>query len=514
MDRNLLLRLTFTLCLFAVPLFAKIINVPADQPTIQTGIGTSSTGDTVVVAPGTYRENINFLGKAITVESSEGPEVTIIDGGGLSSVVTFSANETLRSVFKGFTVRNGSATILGDYTGGGIAIENASPTIVDNVVEGNLAYSGGGGIGVSSGSPLIQGNIIRNNGQSPLVDFGVGGGGISVSEAGSAQIIGNVIQNNSWNNSGAGFGGGISLSNSGSTLIENNIIEGNIAGTYGAGIVTDGDESGTIIVQNLITGNSSPEHDAGLYLNSSLAVLANNTITDGPSAPYSSSYVVLAYPDTSTIFANNVIVASYVTTSAFVCGNSIVPKNFYSNDVFSSKGPAYLAPCTDQTGTNGNISVDPKFVGRNNFHLKGGSPAIDAGTNTAPDLQSADLASNPRIINGTDGPVAIVDMGAYEFIPVVFSLKGLNFGVQPVGSSTSKPITLTNAQNKVLNIFSISAAMGYSVRGCGTSLAAFTSCTLTVTFHPLTATTFKGELVGVDNAGNSPQAVPLSGRGR
>jgi Right handed beta helix region/Abnormal spindle-like microcephaly-assoc'd, ASPM-SPD-2-Hydin len=513
MDRNLLLHLSFTVCFFAVPLFAKTINVPADQPTIQKGISASSNGDTVVVAPGTYRENINFQGKAITVESSDGPEVTIIDGGGLSSVVTFSSNETLSSVLKGFTVRNGSATITGDYEGGGIAIESASPTIVDNVVEDNLANSGGGGIGVSSGSPLIQGNTIRNNGQSPLVDFGVGGGGISVSEAGSAQIIGNIIQNNSWNNSGAGFGGGISLSNSGSTLIENNIIEGNVAGTYGAGIVTYGDESGTVIVQNLITGNSAPNYDSGLYLNSTLAVLANNTIADGPNAPYSSSYVVLAYPDTSTIIANNAIVASYVTTSAFACGNSIVPQNFYNNDVFSSKGAAYLV-CTDQTGTNGNISADPEFVGTSNFRLKGGSPAIDAGSNTAPDLQSTDLAGNPRIINGTDDPMAIVDIGGYEFVPVIFSPKGLNFGVQPVGSSTSKTIKLTNAQNKALNIFSISAPTGYSVHGCGPSLAAFTSCTLTVTFHPVAARTFKGELVGVDNAGNSPQAASLSGRGR
>jgi hypothetical protein len=91
--------------------------------------------------------------------------------------------------------------------------------------------------------------------------------------------------------------------------------------------------------------------------------------------------------------------------------------------------------------------------------------------------------------------VAIVDIGAYDFIPVVFSPEGLNFGVQPVGSSTSKAITLTNAQNKVLNLFSISVATGYSVRGCGASLAAFTSCTLTVTLHPLTATTFEESLL-------------------
>jgi hypothetical protein len=48
------------------------IHVPADQPTIQAAINVAANGDTALVAPGTYVENINFMGRAITVTSSGG----------------------------------------------------------------------------------------------------------------------------------------------------------------------------------------------------------------------------------------------------------------------------------------------------------------------------------------------------------------------------------------------------------------------------------------------------------
>ena len=64
---------------------ASTIHVPGDQPTIQAGINAASNGDTVLVDPGTYYENIDFLGKAITVTSSGGAAQTIIDGGARTS---------------------------------------------------------------------------------------------------------------------------------------------------------------------------------------------------------------------------------------------------------------------------------------------------------------------------------------------------------------------------------------------------------------------------------------------
>jgi len=65
--------LSILFALDAIPFsLASTINVPKDQPTIQAGINAASNGDTVLVAPGKYVENINFMGKAITVTSSGG----------------------------------------------------------------------------------------------------------------------------------------------------------------------------------------------------------------------------------------------------------------------------------------------------------------------------------------------------------------------------------------------------------------------------------------------------------
>ncbi|MHC4945340.1 MAG: right-handed parallel beta-helix repeat-containing protein, partial [Planctomycetota bacterium] len=88
---------------------SAIIHVPADYPTIQQGIDAAADGDTVVVAPDTYFENINFNGKAITVTTSAGPEITVINGNQVGTVVTFNTGEGPDSIIEGFTIVNGQA---------------------------------------------------------------------------------------------------------------------------------------------------------------------------------------------------------------------------------------------------------------------------------------------------------------------------------------------------------------------------------------------------------------------
>lgn len=101
---------------------AQVINVPADQPTIQAGINSAFSGDTILVSDGTYLENINFSGKAITVASQfivDGDTThinnTIIDGSQPSnpdygSVISFTSGEDTNSVLSGFTVTGGTGT--------------------------------------------------------------------------------------------------------------------------------------------------------------------------------------------------------------------------------------------------------------------------------------------------------------------------------------------------------------------------------------------------------------------
>jgi len=73
--------ITAIVLVFPVIAVSATIHVPPDQPTIQAGIDVAVGGDTVLVAPGTYVENIDFKGKAITVTSEQGADVTVIDGG-------------------------------------------------------------------------------------------------------------------------------------------------------------------------------------------------------------------------------------------------------------------------------------------------------------------------------------------------------------------------------------------------------------------------------------------------
>jgi parallel beta-helix repeat protein len=292
---------------------ADVIRVPADQSTIQRAIDAASDGDTVLVAPGTYVENLNFLGKAIVVTSEQGRDVTVIDGRGVAPVVAFATGEDRDSVLNGFTLRNGMNS---GSPGGGIRIVATSPTITGNTITNNRAADGGGGIGIHTGSPLIQGNVIKNNGQMAGFSGGVGGGGIAILGASSAQILSNDISNNFWPSSD---GGGMSLFAAGAPTIQNNLISNNTAYSDGGGISMVND-SNPAIVQNVIIGNTAAK-GGGVYwlvpFGSRGPFLINNTIHANNSAQ--GSGVLADGFDDRALLLNNILVAAPGQT-ALTCG--------------------------------------------------------------------------------------------------------------------------------------------------------------------------------------------------
>jgi hypothetical protein len=81
------------------------------KKTIQAGINVASNGDDVSVADAAYtgvnNRYIQFLGKAITVHSKNGPANCIVDiAGGTDPAFHFQSSETTASVLDGFTVIN------------------------------------------------------------------------------------------------------------------------------------------------------------------------------------------------------------------------------------------------------------------------------------------------------------------------------------------------------------------------------------------------------------------------
>jgi len=405
---------------------SSILNVPGNFPTIQAAIDASTNGDTVVVAPGTYFENISFKGKLITVQSAQGPSVTTIDGGSLSPVVNFSTAETTATVLQGFTLQHGNATSTYGYEGAGIHINGASPTVVGNVVMANNSCANGVGISIAFASPVIRDNNISGNTKQTGCS-GQNGGGIYVRGAGSAQIIRNSITNNTTD-----FGGGISLFAAGTPTLFDNTISGNGAEYQGGGIYAV-NQSDAGIVQNQITGNRSPGSGSGLYVSPPSgtrgALLVNNTIAGNFGGD---SGVFLGGFDAQIQLFNN-IVAAATTIPVVLCDTtySSTPPVFDHNDLFNSAGPATQGSCSQVVGTSGNISADPKFAAAGDYHLQSSSPVIDAGNSSAPSMPSTDFDGKPRISG------AAVDQGAYEFQqPLVVTMSSVTGALEGAAFST------------------------------------------------------------------------------
>ncbi len=316
--------------------YATTYYVPGDFNTIQEAIDASWDTVVIVVRPGTYAENIDFKGTDLVLRSQKGPEVTVIDGAQTGPVVAFATWESEDAVLEGFTITNGFATYP---FGGGIHCFNSSPTIRNNLIEGNISELGGGIFCEGTYcTPVITGNIIRDNS----------------AEGGSGEFS----------------GGGIYCYRA-SPTITNTIITNNRAEDDGGAIYT---YSAAPIITNSTIAENSSEDGGGLFCSGSDPLITNS------------------------IFWDNY--ASNLGPQFYLCINSDLTVSY--SDVEGGENLIFVSNSTYTWGL-GMIDTYPFFVDQSNgdLHLRFDSPCRDTGDNLAAGLPEEDLEGDPRTALGT-----------------------------------------------------------------------------------------------------------------
>jgi hypothetical protein len=338
--------------------------------TIQHGIDAAADADTVIVAEGTYVENVRFNGKNIVLRSTDplDPTIvanTVIDGNQAGSVVTFSGTETEACVLSGFTIRNGTAQYGGGILGGSYP-DYTHATIQNNTVTGNSATVQGGALSGCAGT--IQNNTITTN---------------SARAGGGLFFCNGVIRNNAiTGNSATSWDGGGLLRCAGT--IQNNTITGNSAVRNGGGL----HDCGGNIENNSIAANSA-RYGGGLYWCN--GTIQNNTIT-----------------------ANSATNGGGLDQCNGTICNCIIWANTapFDGQLSESSIPSFSCIEGWTEGGEGNIASEPRFVDANacDYHLQQESRCIDAGVNGYwfPWPQR-DLDGNCRLVG------LAVDMGCYEY---------------------------------------------------------------------------------------------------
>lgn len=401
--------LLITCCLaIAAAVQAHIIPVPAGYSCIQKAMDMADNGDTILVSPGLYKENINFYGKNITVASfflTTGDTAyitqTVLDGNSSGSVVTFQNTKSLYPVLCGFTVTNG----YGNF-GGGISIFGSSPTLNHVLIKGNSAVYGGGIYCIYS-SLNLSNSVISGNSCS------IEGGAIYLENASS--ILFNIeISGNTSDQSGGGL-----YFLSSTPVLTNLIIKGNAAIDHGGGIYS---MSSDPLLQNvLVAENTAGHYGGGIFGYGGGLSLSNLTVSKNTAGNSGGGFY--SFNTSKAKFVNSIIWDN-------------IPEGIY--------GSAQAEYCDIQGGWPGsyNLVINPSFQGNGEhpYALSNCSHCIDAGTldTTGLNLPGTDILGNIRIWDGDTNGIAVIDLGAYEYGSMLLGLqepesgiRGPGFGIYP-----------------------------------------------------------------------------------
>lgn len=131
----------------------KTLKVPSQHKTIQAALDAASSGDTVIVAAGRYKENVRL--KEGVILHGAGADVTTIDGGGKGNVVEGAKG----AVIEGFTITNsGKKGTIGVTMDAGISAGHSPMTIANCRVVGNNT-----GIRTYFAPSNIVNNVVADN---------------------------------------------------------------------------------------------------------------------------------------------------------------------------------------------------------------------------------------------------------------------------------------------------------------------------------------------------------------